>query len=94
MLPDSGYFDVEHCYDCQLSGVAHAHFHRSRGDLSRTPPGGGFSNLFDRTVHGGYVVDFINVGFGALRTGIFNVADVAITVGVLLLVCRNARYRR
>jgi signal peptidase II len=28
------------------------------------------------------VVDFLNVGIGPLRTGIFNVADVAIMVGV------------
>jgi signal peptidase II len=47
---------------------------------------GGFSNLIDRLVYGGYVVDFLNLGIGPLRTGIFNVADVAITTGVLLLV--------
>ncbi len=28
----------------------------------------------------------MNVGIGSLRTGIFNVADVCITIGVLLLV--------
>ncbi len=44
---------------------------------------GGASNLFDRVVHGS-VVDFINVGVGGLRTGIFNVADVAIFMGVVL----------
>jgi signal peptidase II len=47
---------------------------------------GGVSNLIDRLVYGGYVVDFMNVGIGSLRTGIFNVADMAITTGVLLLV--------
>ena len=45
---------------------------------------GGASNLADRLVHG-RVVDFLNVGVGPLRTGIFNVADAAITIGVLLL---------
>jgi signal peptidase II len=45
---------------------------------------GGVSNLVDRVLHGA-VVDFMNVGIGWLRTGIFNVADVAITLGVLLL---------
>jgi signal peptidase II len=45
---------------------------------------GGASNWLDRVVHGG-VVDFLNVGIGALRTGIFNVADVAIMLGVCIL---------
>ena len=48
--------------------------------------GGGLSNLLDRVAYGGYVVDFINLRIGSLRTGIFNAADVAITVGVLLVV--------
>jgi signal peptidase II len=37
------------------------------------------------------VIDFLNVGVGPLRTGIFNVADVAITLGVALLVAGSAR---
>jgi signal peptidase II len=45
---------------------------------------GGASNWVDRIVHGS-VVDFINVGVGPIRTGIFNVADVAIMVGVGVL---------
>ncbi len=51
--------------------------------------GGGLSNWFDRARNGGAVVDFMNLGLGTtLRTGIFNVADLAILVGigVLLLV--------
>ncbi|MBB6092908.1 signal peptidase II [Povalibacter uvarum] len=48
--------------------------------------GGGVSNLIDRLLHGGYVVDFLNLGVGSIRTGIFNVADVFIMSGVLLLV--------
>jgi len=46
---------------------------------------GGVSNWVDRIVHGS-VVDFINVGIGPLRTGIFNVADVAIMLGAGTLV--------
>ena len=42
---------------------------------------GGVSNLLDRIIHGA-VVDFMNVGIGPLRTGIFNVADMAIMLGV------------
>lgn len=47
---------------------------------------GGLGNLIDRVVLGGYVVDFLNIGIGPVRTGIFNVADVAITAGALLLI--------
>jgi signal peptidase II len=46
--------------------------------------GGGVSNLFDRVAFG-KVVDFLNVGIGPLRTGIFNVADVAVMAGVACL---------
>ncbi len=45
---------------------------------------GGVSNLLDRLVHGGYVVDFINLGIGPLRTGIFNLADIFIMGGSIL----------
>lgn len=51
---------------------------------------GGASNLVDRVQHG-RVVDFLNVGVGALRTGIFDVADMAILLGVLLLALPTAR---
>jgi len=44
---------------------------------------GGLSNWIDRALSGS-VVDFMNVGIGGLRTGIFNVADVAIMLGVAL----------
>lgn len=46
---------------------------------------GGASNLVDRLAFG-RVVDFINVGFGSVRTGIFNVADVAIMLGAAIVV--------
>ena len=51
---------------------------------------GGASNLLDRVAHG-TVIDFMNVGVGPLRTGIFNVADVAIMMGVVLLVLTRSR---
>lgn len=44
---------------------------------------GGLGNLIDRIANDGRVVDFVSVGIGPLRTGIFNIADVAITAGVL-----------
>ena len=46
---------------------------------------GGLGNMIDRLVHDGRVIDFLNLGLGSLRTGIFNIADVAITGGVVLL---------
>ena len=46
---------------------------------------GGISNFYDRVVNNGAVIDFLNVGIGSLRTGIFNVADMAIMLGVFLL---------
>lgn len=45
---------------------------------------GGIGNLIDRIAFGS-VTDFLIVGFGALRTGIFNVADMAIMGGVGIL---------
>lgn len=47
---------------------------------------GGIGNLIDRvTTQEGVVIDFLNLGIGGLRTGVFNVADMAITGGFFLL---------
>lgn len=46
---------------------------------------GGVGNLIDRLRFGGYVTDFIYMHAGFLHTGVFNVADMAITGGVLWL---------
>ena len=47
--------------------------------------GGGLGNLWDRLLYQ-RVVDFMNMGLGSLRTGIFNVADFAIVVGICFMV--------
>jgi signal peptidase II len=47
--------------------------------------GGGLSNIYDRIMEG-RVVDFMNMGFGTLRTGIFNVADMSIMLGLFLMI--------
>lgn len=47
--------------------------------------GGGLGNLIDRLVNNGAVMDFMNVGIGSLRTGIFNIADMAIMLGAVML---------
>jgi len=48
---------------------------------------GGTGNLIDRVFRDGIVIDFMNVGIGSLRSGIFNIADLAIVAGFLLFVC-------
>ena len=53
---------------------------------------GGLSNLIDRVAIG-TVIDFMNVGIGPFRTGIFNVADVAIMAGAALLAFEHWRTR-
>jgi signal peptidase II len=54
---------------------------------------GGLSNLVDRIAMGS-VIDFLNIGIGPIRTGIFNVADVAIMLGMALLLADRLRARR
>ncbi len=54
--------------------------------------GGGMSNLLDRLVNDGRVTDFVSIGIGTLRTGIFNVADVAILAGAVLLAAGMRKY--
>ena len=45
--------------------------------------GGGIGNLIDRLFRG-KVSDFIHISVGPLQTGVFNVADMAIVLGVIL----------
>lgn len=47
---------------------------------------GGLGNLIDRVTREGAVTDFLNVGLGPVRTGVFNVADLAIVVGSVCLI--------
>lgn len=54
---------------------------------------GGVSNWVDR-LGDGRVVDFLNVGVAGIRTGIFNVADVAIMVGVGLFLLAESKLPR
>ncbi|WP_426169141.1 signal peptidase II [Sandarakinorhabdus sp. DWP1-3-1] len=49
--------------------------------------GGALGNIIDR-VRFGYVVDFLHFFWGAHSFWVFNVADAAITAGVLLLLLR------
>jgi signal peptidase II len=45
----------------------------------------GIGNLIDRWTHDGVVTDFLNLGVGSIRTGIFNVADMVGVAGMLVL---------
>jgi signal peptidase II len=46
---------------------------------------GGLGNIIDRIMFDRHVTDFMNVGISNLRTGIFNVADMCVTAGVIVL---------
>lgn len=50
--------------------------------------GGGIGNIYDRIVYGS-VTDFFHMDFVLFRTGIFNMADVSIMVGIGLLLLQN-----
>ena len=48
--------------------------------------GGGLANVYDRIVYG-KVIDFLHIDFGgSLRTGIFNIADVSVSTGMIMLI--------
>jgi signal peptidase II len=55
--------------------------------------GGAIGNLVDRA-RLGWVVDFIDIGVGSVRWPVFNVADSAVTLGVLILAWNLARAGR
>ena len=54
--------------------------------------GGGIGNLIDRIAYGS-VTDFFQIKLGMFKTGIFNMADMSVTTGVLLLLFLTIRYR-
>lgn len=47
--------------------------------------GGAIGNLIDRVRSSRGVVDFFDVGFGNVRWPVFNIADIGVTIGALLL---------
>jgi signal peptidase II len=64
--------------------------HTKQGDYIRLIAlglvcGGAVGNLIDRVRSARGVVDFIDVGIGAHRWPTFNVADMAVTVGAIVL---------
>lgn len=47
--------------------------------------GGAVGNLIDRIRSESGVVDFIDVGVGTIRWPVFNIADIAVTTGAIIL---------
>lgn len=50
--------------------------------------GGGIGNLFDRITYGS-VTDFLHIKLGFVQTGIFNMADVSIVIGTLMILSHS-----
>lgn len=46
--------------------------------------GGALGNIIDRIAYGS-VTDFIQINIGVIKTGIFNVGDISIVIGVLFV---------
>lgn len=56
--------------------------------------GGGFANIYDRMLYGS-VTDFFHIDLGGIfRTGIFNMADLSVTTGMILIVTASFIYRK
>jgi signal peptidase II len=53
--------------------------------------GGGLGNWLDRLLHAGAVTDFVSVGVGGLRSGVFNLADLAVGLGIALVLWSGGR---
>jgi signal peptidase II len=52
---------------------------------------GGVGNIIDRILYDRHVTDFMNLGINNFRTGIFNVADLCVTAGVIMLLILQFR---
>ncbi|HXB43865.1 MAG TPA: signal peptidase II [Puia sp.] len=50
--------------------------------------GGGVGNIFDRIFYGS-VTDFLYIQFGAFQTGVFNMADLSITSGGVIILLQS-----
>jgi signal peptidase II len=56
--------------------------------------GGGIANVFDRIVYGS-VTDFFHIDLGGVfRTGIFNVADMSVTSGMIMILLGSYLHRK
>jgi signal peptidase II len=55
---------------------------------------GGIGNIIDRLLFDRHVADFMNLGIQNIRTGIFNIADVCVTAGVIGLLFFSIRKKQ
>ncbi len=56
--------------------------------------GGGAANVYDRIRYGS-VTDFFHLDFGGIfRTGIFNVADMSVTGGMIMILVASFLYKK
>ena len=56
--------------------------------------GGGIANVYDRIVYGS-VTDFFHIDLGGVfRTGIFNVADMSVTTGMIMLLIASFVHKK
>lgn len=55
--------------------------------------GGGLGNITDRLFYGS-VTDFLHLQYGHFQTGIFNLADVSIVIGLILIVAGSTFNKR
>ncbi|MFH4964555.1 signal peptidase II [Gaetbulibacter sp. M235] len=56
--------------------------------------GGGIANVFDRVAYGS-VTDFFHIDLGGVfRTGIFNMADLSVTTGMIMLFALSLRKKK
>lgn len=96
-----GLFNTEHTYGtillfCIISGLIAfliwLTYQRVRANLSAMPEiiiiAGALGNLIDRFLYGA-VVDFISIHYQTWYFPTFNIADIAITVGVGILILRE-----
>jgi signal peptidase II len=56
--------------------------------------GGGIANVFDRVVYGS-VTDFWHIDLGGVfKTGIFNIADISVTTGLIMIILASLFHRK
>lgn len=56
--------------------------------------GGGFANIYDRILYGS-VTDFLHIDLGGVfRTGIFNMADLSVSTGMIMILIASFIFRK
>ena len=55
---------------------------------------GGMGNVIDRFLNHGKVIDFIMIGISGYHTGVFNLADFYVFLGLLLLLISKISVRK